>query len=86
MKNISIQYRHNLSLAQKKRWNKFHIENTEFGRKIIQFTKSDEYIKIWHVSTLKKENFNIGNIYSVCNNKRKTADGFKWEFKDNYYS
>jgi len=86
MKNVNEKYRNNLSLAQKKRWIDLRKENPWFGQKIVQLTKTGEFIKVWNSFFLKKENFNVSNIYSVCSstNNRKTAHGFKWEFQDTY--
>lgn len=50
---------------------------------ILQFSKGESLIKEWTLPLDIKINLNfyMGNIYSCCNGKRKTANGYIWKWK-----
>lgn len=54
---------------------------------IIQMTLNGEYIREWE--SIKKAgevlNFSFQGISKVCLGKQKTAGGYKWMFKEEYY-
>ena len=53
------------------------------SKPIFQFTISGDFVKEWCSSMeLKRSGYNRGNITMCCNNKRKSADGFIWKYKD----
>ena len=68
-------------------------ENSDYGtriervakarsKKVLQFTLDGEFIREWE-STIEcgRNGYNRGNIVSCCLGKRKSADGFKWQYK-----
>lgn len=56
-----------------------------FSKAVYQIDKNtDEIIKKWDSITEAQQELKIKHISSVCNNKRKTAGGFKWVFVKNY--
>ena len=84
MSNVSDEYKKKLSISSKKRWDKYHKENPNAGRKIVQLTKTGEFVKVYTLYNLRSEPFSIANIYAVITGKRKTANGFKWKFQDDF--
>ena len=52
------------------------------SRKIIQFTKSGEFIKEWQSATEASRRLGIAqqNICSCCNGKLKSAGGYVWKY------
>ena len=52
------------------------------SKKILQFTKSGEFIKEWpSLNEAERElGINRGNICSCCNGKLKSAGGYVWEY------
>ncbi len=53
-----------------------------YSRKIYQYDKNDNFIKEWtNISDIVRclEICKVG-IYNCCNNKRKSAGGFKWKY------
>ena len=53
-------------------------------KRVEQLDEFDNIIAIW--SSLnnagKTLNFSVGNLGQCCNNKRKTAYGYKWRYVD----
>ena len=66
-----------LSEAHKKALSKVH------SKKILQFTKSGEFIKEWPSFCEAERELGIAksNICSCCNGKLKSAGGFIWMYK-----
>lgn len=62
---------------------KKQISKTLSKFKVIQKDINNNIIKEWYKFELKNEGFSISNITSVCLKKRKTAHGYKWEYKEN---
>lgn len=56
------------------------------GRKIVQLTLDDIFVKEWSdIIAIKRTNFsNSWSITQCCHGNRKTAYGFKWRFADEY--
>ena len=68
-----------------------HIDNCNYGtrnerisRKILQYSKSGEFIREWQsAAEVERElNINHSNIASCCKCKRKSAGGFVWRYKE----
>ena len=56
-------------------------KNNPLSKKVKQINiKTSEVVKIWDSVTDAKEFLKIYHIGDVCNNKRPTAGGFKWEY------
>lgn len=67
--------------------------NNKFSKRIIQYSKNDEFIKEWNNARtaiiennfFKKNNTKLITIkraiLNCCERQRKTAYGFKWEYK-----
>lgn len=55
------------------------------GKEIEQYSLNNELIKILKNAAVAGRELNIvnGSINSCANNKRKTAGGFKWKYKNN---
>lgn len=53
---------------------------------IVQLTKNGEYIATYQgaMQVEKDLGFNNSNISSCCNGKRKTANGYKWQYLSDY--
>ena len=57
--------------------------NHNCSRAVLQFTKDNKFVAE-HGSILeaqRKTGINDGSICCVCNDKRKSAGGFKWKYK-----
>jgi hypothetical protein len=82
-KNNNINNLEWLTVSQN---NKYHYENGFGGRKIVQLTIDNEYIKIY--DNQNKASRELGGdpsgISRACKGKQKTALGFKWMFLDEY--
>jgi hypothetical protein len=52
------------------------------GKKIIQKTLDNEFIKIWHSARQVQRELGIsqGNISRCCNGEHKKSNGYKWEY------
>ena len=67
-------------------------ENNDYGtrtektsKRVLQFSKSGEFIREWpSTQECGRNGFNRGNIVCCCQGKRKSADGFKWMYYDDY--
>ena len=59
--------------------NVINIDKKE--KKILQYSIDGKLIKEWNSIKSAEGFLNIKNISYVCNNIRKSAGGFKWEFK-----
>lgn len=60
------------------------MQTEKLGKKINQFDKEGNFIKLWDSALLiqKHLGFNNSNIIQCCKGKRKTAGGFKWRYID----
>ena len=54
----------------------------KLSKKVLQFTKSGEFIREWPSATEASRQLVIsqGNICSCCNGKRKYAGGYVWRY------
>lgn len=61
---------------------KHQPESSKQYRSIIQLDLNSNHIKIWKgiIVASKELNINRCTISDVCNNRKKTAGGFKWEY------
>lgn len=59
-------------------------QTEKLGKKIIQFNKEGNFIKLWDSALLiqKYLGINNSNIIQCCKGKRKTAGGFKWRYSN----
>ena len=81
-----------LTVNGKAPWNKgktltpTHIDNRvkQMEKHIIQYTKDGVFVREWKsASQVKAEcGFHQGHISEVCLHKRKSANGYVWEFKN----
>lgn len=72
MKKTKIERIKKFGLTQKqKEW---------YSRKIKPIICLETNIVYQGQKELKEKGFNAGNIQQVCNNKRKTADGYHWKY------
>ena len=57
------------------------------GKPIIQLTLDGEFVREWKslVEVKRFLDISYNNISTVCNNRRKSAGGFKWMYKEEYY-
>lgn len=56
--------------------------NSKKKKKVLQYDKKGNFIKEWTSEVQAKNELKISHIHSVCLNKRKTAGGFIWKFKE----
>lgn len=63
---------------------RFKENNPTIKIPVIQMTLDGKEIKTWESAALvaKELGFNPAHISECCKNKRKTSNGFKWEFKE----
>jgi group I intron endonuclease len=96
-KERSLSHRKNLSLSLKGRTSpnkgltlsderkKLLSEgHNKEKRKIVQLTKSGEYIETWFGINETEKKLKIRHISECCNGKCKTAGGFKWVYYEEY--
>lgn len=64
----------------------YEEKTTNKWRPVVKFDINGEYICEYPCITdaAKENNAFISAIYLCCNNKRKTAGGFMWKYKDEY--
>ena len=57
------------------------MTNGKTSKKVLQLSLSGEFIREWEsTKECERNGFNRGNIVSCCQGKRKSADGFRWEY------
>ena len=58
--------------------------NNSRKKAILQFSKTGEFIKAWDSGTdvYLQMGIDKGHISDCCNNKRKTAGGYRWQYKN----
>ena len=49
-------------------------------KKVCQYDKNENFIKLWESMSEAEKDLNIHHIGAVCNGKRKYAGGFIWRF------
>ena len=56
--------------------------NGKCSKKVLQFSKSGEFIREWpSVMECSRNGYDFRNVSACCLGKRKTAYGFRWEYK-----
>lgn len=62
----------------------YGTRNERISRKILQYSKSGEFIREWQsAAEVERElNINHSNIASCCKGKRKSSGGFVWRYKE----
>jgi hypothetical protein len=58
--------------------------NFSNGRKIIQLSNNDDFLKEWDSVSIASKTLGISHISSACSGRRKSAGGYKWMYKENY--
>lgn len=60
------------------------LTNGPLSKKVGQYSKDGQLIKIWpSIREAKRNGFNMGNIWSCCQGKIKTHGGFIWQYIEN---
>lgn len=66
-------------------WSDFRENNKDFiiKRTILRLTKTGEYVDEWRTfeEITKTLGYAKSNVHDVCTGKRKSAYGYKWEYK-----
>ena len=82
-------YSHNIKEAyriglRKNKYSGKYGKEAQFSKPLLQFTIDGKFIKEWeNASQVKRElGYCAENIRSVCNGKRKIANGYKWKYKE----
>lgn len=59
-------------------------KDSPLSKVTIQYNLQGDIIKIWDclMDIKRNTNYDIGHISSVCKGKRKSAYGYKWEYKE----
>lgn len=62
--------------------------NIKLEKKIVQITLDGEFVKEWESlsSVSKSMNITTGNLSKVCKGRQNSAGGYKWMYKEDYYS
>jgi len=55
------------------------------ARPVDQYTASGEFVRHWKSIAEAQRTCGIGNIWSVCSNKRTQAGNFIWKFSNNNF-
>lgn len=56
--------------------------NSKSQKKVIQYDLNGQFIKEWMNGHIAENELKIRHINEVCLNKRKTAGGYVWKFKE----
>ena len=74
----------NLEWATAKENSNYGTRNERVSRKILQYSKSGEFIKEWQgaLEVERELNINHSNIAACCKCKRNFAGGFIWRYKE----
>ena len=59
-------------------------KEAQFSKPLLQFTLNNEFVKEWeNAEQVKRElGYCAENIRSVCNGRRKKANGYIWKYKE----
>lgn len=61
------------------------MTNGKLSKKVLQFTKSGEFIREWpSTNECGRNGFNQTKVSACCRGERKTHKGFKWMFAEDY--
>ena len=74
----------NLEWSTAKENSNYGSRNERLSRKILQYSKSGEFIKEWPgaLEVERELNINHSNIAACCKCKRNFAGGFVWRYKE----
>ena len=74
----------NLEWATAKENSNYGTRNERLSRKILQYSKSGEFIREWQGALEVERVLGIDNshINACCRGKRKSAGGFIWKYKE----
>ena len=74
----------NLEWCDRQYNNNYGTHNEKLSRKILQYSKSGEFIKEWPSALEVNRVLGINNshIIQCCKGKRKSAGGFVWRYKE----
>ena len=74
----------NLEWATAKENNNFGTRLERISKKILQYSKSGEFIREWQSAAEVERVLGIdnSNITKCCKGKRKSAGGFVWKYKE----
>ena len=77
-------YVNNLEWSTAKENSNYGTRNERLSRKILQYSKSGEFIKEWPgaFEVERELNINHSNIAACCKCKRNFAGGFIWKYKE----
>lgn len=57
------------------------MTNGKKSKKVLQFTLDGDFIREWiSAAECERNGFNHSHIAACCRGKRKSADGFRWEY------
>lgn len=64
--------------------NKIHVHTQKEGKKILQFSKSGQFIKEWEsISSVSRElGYTREGVRDCCLGKQKSSFGFVWKYKE----
>ena len=74
----------NLEWSTAKENSNYGSRNERLSRKILQYSKSGDFIREWQSAVEVKRVLGIANshIIACCKGKRKSAGGFVWGYKE----
>ena len=78
-------YKYNSNYGTSKRRISSKLKNhPNLSKTILQFTKDNDFIAEYpSISEIHRLfDYNVGHIWECCNGKRKSAYGYRWEYKD----
>lgn len=73
----NIKHAYDMGLMKPK-----YDEENGWHKKVIQYDKNGNFIKIWNSISSAEKTLNINNISNACRNKRNKAGGFKWQYAE----
>ena len=78
LKGIHLSEDHKKAISDAKKG----VPNVKLSKKVLQFTKSGEFVREWQSTCEASRQLVIsqGNICSCCNGKRKSVCGYVWRY------
>lgn len=78
LKGIHLSEDHKKAISDAKKG----VPNVKLSKKVLQFTKSCEFVREWPSTSEASRQLVIsqGNICSCCNGERKSAGGYVWRY------
>lgn len=76
---VSEESRKKISESRK---GKYGGANNPSARKIVQYTKDGDFVKVWDYAKQASEvlGINLGNLIQCCRGKHKSCGGFVWRY------